>query len=609
MNLKKNISNFLIDTFYYCVFGIFLFVIIFKVYTPQLLNLGLQPFFAFDSSYFDYYQTQHNSIILLLSIFFLQFLNYPVLGSLLITVLLLLLSFVYRKIFEISKNPNPKGIEFIPSILILVSLKSYTIGLETLIIFLLAGLLLLGNRIVLNMKFWIRIGCQIISLVIAFFVFDLLVTFALFAFLIVDEIFVSKTQKKYVIISLNIIILAALIYLLKGFQISKTVFYEAASSNPRISISNYWNIISIHILVILIIGLFSNKKWVSDFTLRIPLFFIRNWVIIFLSALMVVFYSSLFIHEGKYNKEIEYYASIGKWNKVLDYKNKVELNDRISRFLLNQALYHTGRMSEDLFLVPQEWGEHTLILTMTFNRECTIYNSDLFFDMGFIKAAEYWALESQTNKVYSPRILIRLATCALLLKDYPVAHKYLSVLKKSLVYKKSANKMLTYFNDKDVSKLKNKMIGQKKIHHNIVYINNNRPDLNLIQILKEDKNNRMAFEYLMSYYLLQNELGAFKQSLTNYVDGIGFARTPKIYQEALLLYYMSTKAPMEQYLSTIDKNILKRFSQFNKTLIEYNMNGKLARKDLNKRFGDTYWYYVRYLSPKTTGLNIKKRSI
>jgi len=73
--------------------------------------------------------------------------------------------------------------------------------------------------------------------------------------------------------------------------------------------------------------------------------------------------------------------------------------------------------------------------------------------------------------------------------------------------------------------------------------------------------------------------------------------------------YLSTNTPAEQYMSVIDKSVMNRFSEFNKTLIEYNMNLKRARKDLQKNFGDTYWYYLRYISPKVSGTKVKKKVI
>jgi hypothetical protein len=541
--------------------------------------------------------------------FFLQFLYYPVSGSLILSLLLLLLSFIYRKIFKLTENKGLNGIEFIPALFILISLKTYASGLETLIIFIVSGIFFIGSRSLDKTKTWISLTYKIASLIVLFFIFDLLVAFSLMIFYVLDAVFISKTSKKYLHIPVPLLVFAFLTWYFKGLQISKVIFYEASPANPRILISGFWKIIVFHAAAVFLIGLFSYLPKLTNLLRKIPIFIRGTWIFFVLAGLSAVFFQTLYVNNTRHNAEIEYYANRNNWKKVLSYKDVVGLNDRISRFLLNRALYHTGNMSQDLFSVPQEWGEHTLLLTMIFNRESTLQNSDLFFNMGFVKAAEYWALEAQTNEVYSPKLIIRLATCAILLQDFPVAKKYLDILHKSIIYKKKANDLYNCLSKKGASELKNDLFGERMIKYDIVFINNHHPDLDLIQILDQDKNNKMAFEYLMSYYLLTNNLGLFQKYLTPYINNFGYKKLPKTYQEAMLLMYLSTNTPAEQYMSVIDKSVMNRFSEFNKTLIEYNMNLKRARKDLKRNFGDTYWYYLRYISPKVSGTKVKKKVI
>ncbi len=604
----KSIAEFPVDIVYYLVFGIFCFFIIYRVYDPDILYYSLQPFFIFERSFFDYYQTQHNCSLDLLSNLFLQFLYYPFWGSILLTSLLLSLALIYRKIFIFSENINLRGIELIPSLVILSSIKSYAVGLESLFLFLVTGTLLLCNRLLPSKKFFIKSGFQVLFLTVAFFVFDLLTSFALLLFLIIDEMICSRTPKKYMSIALNILVVFGLSFFLKGSHIAKTIFYSADPSNVRVSLPQYWHIILYHAIMLFVIAAVLKFEWPKSVARRVPKILRDTWVIIIIISLFTGFYKLLFVYEEKYNTKIGYYSSIGEWEKVLDYKNKVTIDDRLSRFQLNRAIFHTDKMSEELFLVSQEWGEHTLFLTMEFNRKCTMHNSDLFFDLGFLKASEYWALETQTNLPYAPMVMERLALCALLLNKHPVANKYLSILQKSIVYHDRASELLVCLKEKKVSELRQELVGNKKIHYDIMYIDSDNPNHNMLQILKEDKYNKMAFEYLMSYYLLRNELGNFEYFLT-YKDSIGYKTLPKTYQEALLLVYLSKNTPQEEYKYTITRETRYRFSQFNKTLIEYKLDANMARKDLHKYFGDTYWYYIRYRSPQTTGLRVKKESI
>jgi hypothetical protein len=94
INQYQRKSNILFNLSYYLLFGILFFFILNFVYNPNILYYKLQPFFAFDSSYFKYYHNFHNGSLIILSQFFLQFLSKPVFGSLLVVLLLLLLSFL-----------------------------------------------------------------------------------------------------------------------------------------------------------------------------------------------------------------------------------------------------------------------------------------------------------------------------------------------------------------------------------------------------------------------------------------------------------------------------------------------------------------------------------
>ena len=192
-----------VSSLYYLVFAIISYLVIYTIYSPELLYFKLQPFFAFDSSFFEYFKTVHNSKIILASRFILQFLYYPLLGTTIIVLLLIILSVVYSRIFKIPQWQNLRGIEFVPSLLILSSLKAYSTGLETLMIFLQAGIFLLIVRELKIKNVWVRIVLQLAILLFVFFVFDLLATLVVLVFFSLEEIFMTGNRKGYLSLILN----------------------------------------------------------------------------------------------------------------------------------------------------------------------------------------------------------------------------------------------------------------------------------------------------------------------------------------------------------------------------------------------------------------------
>jgi hypothetical protein len=232
----------------------------------------------------------------------------------------------------------------------------------------------------------------------------------------------------------------------------------------------------------------------------------------------------------------------------------------------------------------------------------------MFYDMGFIKGANYWATEAQTFEPYSPRILQRIALTSLLLEEYQISVKYLNILKSSFIYNKWASGLLEMANMKNNSALIKSLNKENIYKTEMLFIDNENPNHILLEILRESNHNKMAFEYLMSYYLLRNDLGNFYARLSNMVN-MGYREIPKTYQEAAMIYYIRNDVPEVNIEYPLNMDTQKRFESFNKLLYEYKTNPELAKSAVHESFGNTYWYYLRYDSPKTTGMSLKKRKL
>jgi hypothetical protein len=589
---------------YYVLFGLVFFIILAFVYNAEVFYYKLQPFFTFDSSYSDYYLSHHNGLLIIISQFVLQFLLRPLFGTILVVILLLLLSFVIYMLAGIKRIKYLNGIEFLPSILILASLKNYNLGIETLILLLIVITLLLLLRIIPEKLRFLRPCYHLIAIVLLFFLFGMMTTIAYTILGIVLELIHSRRSQFYFSITIFFIVPAYLIYNVTGFSIAKIILESADSSKTNAIMPFYWHCIIIILLIQIITRLLTNAQGFERLFIRFSPLITQSLTIVMLLILGVVFNKYLFINSKKYNAQIEFYAGKSQWRKVLAFKDKVTIDDRISIFELNRSLYHKGIMMENLFSIPQLWGVHSLFLTSKFDKSCPINSSDLYYELGFIKAAQYWALEAQTYNPYSPRILQRLLQSALLLDDERVAQKYLTILSHSPVYHKWSENMYRKYIDKNEDYVKKEMLGDIEVNYDILFINGKEPDLDLIQILQKDSNNRMAVEYLLSYYLLECRLGSVEHFLKQY-GGYNPQNLPTIYQEAMLMRQLMKKIPDQEFSFIISKQVKNKMAKFNKILIEYNFDEKKARKDLFRLYGGSFWYYFRYLSPLSTGARIK----
>jgi hypothetical protein len=140
------------------------------------------------------------------------------------------------------------------------------------------------------------------------------------------------------------------------------------------------------------------------------------------------------------------------------------------------------------------------------------------------------------------------------------------------------------------------------------FIDRQHPEGGLIRLFTENPGNKMAFDYFMASQLLERRVGNIVGHLEDF-GKMGYAGLPKTVEEAVLLYNMisPSRIPLQQY--GIRPQTVGRFVGFNTVLARHRMNPSAAEDILKPEFGDTYWYYVRYVCPKMTTRQLKADKI
>jgi hypothetical protein len=123
------------------------------------------------------------------------------------------------------------------------------------------------------------------------------------------------------------------------------------------------------------------------------------------------------------------------------------------------------------------------------------------------------------------------------------------------------------------------------------------PDNDFINLLQDNPDNKIVYEYLMAYYMLNNDLASvykyFKQN-----ESIAYTKTPRLFQEALASYmYELNRRDLPVPDIEIDNEVLSDFSDYISNLMEFDGNLKAAQQFQKQKFRNTYWYYLHYESP------------
>jgi len=335
----------------------------------------------------------------------------------------------------------------------------------------------------------------------------------------------------------------------------------------------------------------ANNLW--DRLLRrrsIPILIIQS-VIIFALVSISALYS--------YNKKekafllLNHYARFEEWQKVLNIAQKGLPISNVVQCQVNRALYHTGFLCDKMFGMTQLFKGDGLFLHKSVRAPYALQHSDLFFDLGLINESEHWAHEAIASNGDTAWNLQRLALLNLLKDKRDIAAKYLAMLQKTTWHKKWAQEHQKYLSDdKGLGEHPKYRYLKSAIPESDFLVSPAEPELCLEELLK-NTSNKMAFEYLMSYCLLEGQIGRFVKHIQqlNYFD---YPKIPRHFEEALLIYNQLTGG---KGISLPGKNIseqtIRKFDDFNNIKAKYKNDIKAARRELIK-YRDTYWFYGLY---------------
>ena len=300
-----------------------------------------------------------------------------------------------------------------------------------------------------------------------------------------------------------------------------------------------------------------------------------------------------------YNKEekafflIDRYTRFEEWQKIIDIAQKGLPINNFIQCQVNRALYHAGRLCDEMFRMPQLFGGNGLFFDEKVRAAYALQYSDLFFDLGLINESEHWAHEAIAARGNTAWNLQRLVQVNLLKEKPDIAKKYLVMLGKTMWHRGWARKYQKYLSNSDDFWAQPKFQYLKKIMPESDFlVSPTEPELCLEELLK-NTNNKMAFEYFMAYCLLDGKISRFMKHL-DLLNSFDYPKIPRHFEEVMLIYTQLTGGRgISLPGKTISELTVRRFADFNRIMTKYNKNKMAARSELAK-YRDTYWFYGLY---------------
>lgn len=270
------------------------------------------------------------------------------------------------------------------------------------------------------------------------------------------------------------------------------------------------------------------------------------------------------------------------------YINSGRTNQLISYFH-NLALYHTGKLPYHLFDYPQKVGVKSLYFPWNSDSRESEYGHFIYEDLGYINEAQRWEFESMVVWGETAPHLINLARYNIANKRPKVAQRFINLLKQSLFYKKETEALEKWLPTGNVPGLKVSPGKTSNTPIRFANVINIGPELQYL--CEQDSTNRMAFEYLMGNLLLSNNVIRFVNNL-KFIHNFDYPQMPPAYEEALYIYKLGVgEETFSKSGFTVSEQTEKRFQQY------YGLYKNREMQRLKSEFGNTYWYYLNFISP------------
>ena len=232
-----------------------------------------------------------------------------------------------------------------------------------------------------------------------------------------------------------------------------------------------------------------------------------------------------------------------QWDKIIEKAEKKPATTPLSVSCVNLALSQKGQLADRLFEFYQNGGEG-LFPTFTRDMISPVSTAEIFFRLGMVNDAERYMFEAQEaipNYRKSARLTRRIVECEIINGNYQVAAKLLRRLQKTLFYRNWANQMMALLgNEKAINQhpIYGKLRKYREKKQDFLF-SDREMDQMLGLLFLNDKSNKMAYEYLMCYVLLQRDFNKFMQY---YPLGrfVGYDHIPRSFQEILIEQWMKT---------------------------------------------------------------------
>lgn len=572
-------------------FGLLLFLFFAFLYPFHLNYQEQYQMFLFTGDYFFQYMAKPGGFSDYLGTFFTQFFFYSWFGAIIIASLLTMLQ---RAIWFISQKTGANQLfmplTFIPSLLYwgLLCDENYLLG----------GLVVM-LVVVLFMVFYTLFKSKVFQVTFVLIAIPVLYWLAGGAFLLLPLFAIStELMNRKMKTSQLVIFIAGCISLSLVLPVIANVYFL---QYPMMQVwlgANFYRFpviipFSVGIIGLLIVFIPFVLHYLTD-KVKIK----KIGFLLIAQLFLMLSFGGFYISKAadKEKEEVMAYdfnVRMRKWDRVIKLADNKAPSSPLSVTCLNLALAKQGLLADRMFYYYQN-GIQGLIPDFVRDFTIPMIAGEVYYQLGFVNTAQRYAFEAMEalpDYQKSVRSVMRLAETNLINGNYAVAGKYLRMLQKTFYYRGWATKTLLTMQDEKLIEQHPEWGPLRKFRSKEDFIfSEGEKDMMLGILFSQNKENRMAYEYLMAYCLLTKDLEHFMQYMP-IGRSLNYKTIPESYQQALVYLWEKTNnnptVTIPYKISPVTMQRMKAFERISSAQTNPVQNQF-------EEFTNTYWYYLQF---------------
>lgn len=565
---------------------------------PYMSGLCFQEqyqMFLFDTNYFLERIVLPGGLADYISEFLVQFYYMPVLGG---TIIALLLMSIQAISWGLMKQYGMKAVfpgyllSFVPSIVLWCAMGDQNLLLSFVVA--LSGALLMGW---IHNRFHNRLVKVVFELVSTALVYWFLgpVVF-LYAALMIGDTLMKGKQNGHILSSLGYsacLLILTVAWILLTTQSLQYPLYRIFSGLNYYRYPGTVSLLPLGVMIWTVVVVFfgmvpDGHAWIKK---------LQQSKVVMALAYVLVIVASWFGIKASFDKmtydliDYDFLVRTEQWDKIIEKAEKKPATTPLSVSCVNLALSQKGQLADRLFEFYQNGGEG-LFPTFTRDMISPVSTAEIFFRLGMVNDAERYMFEAQEaipNYCKSARLTRRIIECEIINGNYQVAAKLLRRLQKTLFYSNWANQTMALLgNEKAINRhpVYGKLRKYREKKQDFLF-SDREMDQMLGLLFLNDNHNRMAYEYLVCYELLQRDMEKFMQyyPLGRFVD---YDHIPRSFQEILIGNWMKTHSDPRTIPYSVDAQNVNNTLNFIQLYMQNPKNPQLSQQP----YVSNAWYYV-----------------